>query len=104
LATDRAPIDVQPSPTRRSSDLVWSRNSPEWDFTEADLDRAAVTYDNPDYVDIVLHSYRHRLLAAPGDPAYDDVEARLLELPPVPDRKSTRLNSSHVKTSYAVFC
>src|SRR5690606_39446243 len=23
---------------------------------------------------------------------------------PTPDRKSTRLNSSHVKTSYAVFC
>src|SRR5690606_40597321 len=25
-------------------------------------------------------------------------------LPPAGDRKSTRLNSSHVKTSYAVFC
>src|SRR5690606_41231896 len=25
-------------------------------------------------------------------------------LSPRPDRKSTRLNSSHVKTSYAVFC
>src|SRR5207342_3293116 len=24
--------------------------------------------------------------------------------PPIPDRKSTRLNSSHVKISYAVFC
>src|SRR6266511_5755900 len=25
-------------------------------------------------------------------------------IPPSPDRKSTRLNSSHVKISYAVFC
>src|SRR5690606_20102453 len=28
----------------------------------------------------------------------------VLELRPVVDRKSTRLNSSHVKISYAVFC
>src|SRR5690606_40352738 len=28
----------------------------------------------------------------------------LLELGAAPDRKSTRLNSSHVKISYAVFC
>src|SRR5690349_22096106 len=27
-----------------------------------------------------------------------------LRLPPIKDRKSTRLNSSHVEISYAVFC
>src|SRR5690606_41060312 len=33
-----------------------------------------------------------------------EVEQVLYRHPAVLDRKSTRLNSSHVKTSYAVFC
>src|SRR5690606_40196159 len=38
-----------------------------------------------------------------ADRAFED--ARALDVPPeAEDRKSTRLNSSHVKTSYAVFC
>src|SRR5690606_42033522 len=36
-----------------------------------------------------------------GCPARSGVASRAA---PVRDRKSTRLNSSHVKTSYAVFC
>src|SRR5690606_39999947 len=50
--------------------------------------------------------------AAPLDHGHGLLEARvevervdLVERPePVGDRKSTRLNSSHVKSSYAVFC
>jgi pimeloyl-ACP methyl ester carboxylesterase len=63
--------------------VVWTRNSPQWRFGEADLDRAAETFDNPDYVDIVLHNYRHRLLAAPGDPRYAPLQERLRKLPPI---------------------
>src|SRR5690606_40869368 len=34
-----------------------------------------------------------------------DFDKQLFQLHPIPsDRKSTRLNSSHVKISYAVFC
>src|SRR5690606_40880129 len=36
--------------------------------------------------------------------ANDNTYARLLASPGVADRKSTRVNSSHVKISYAVFC
>src|SRR5690606_24508766 len=37
--------------------------------------------------------------------AFGPAVARLLHAPPgIADRKSTRLNSSHVKISYAVFC
>src|SRR5688572_31716606 len=43
---------------------------------------------------------RTRLLAQPGRVAL----ARLLGPLPGADRKSTRLNSSHSQTSYAVFC
>jgi pimeloyl-ACP methyl ester carboxylesterase len=40
-------------------------------------------FDNPDYVEVVLHSYRHRLGHAPGDPAYEDVERLLAAQPPI---------------------
>src|SRR5690606_41644132 len=40
--------------------------------------------------------------AAPGISSEEDL-AGLIELGTRPDRKSTRLNSSHVKISYAVF-
>lgn len=63
--------------------VVWTRNSPEWKFTDADFDRAAAQMDNPDYVDIVLHVYRVRLHEAPGDPRYDALETRLLAQPQI---------------------
>ncbi len=47
------------------------------------LDRAAEAFDNPDYVEVVLHSYRHRLGYADGDPRYADLERQLAALPPV---------------------
>src|SRR5690606_41230155 len=34
----------------------------------------------------------------------DEIDARVSAALTTPDRKSTRLNSSHVKISYAVFC
>src|SRR5690606_41648191 len=50
-------------------------------------------------------------LAVPlGEPPHKDLEDRVRDLIPLlsdsawSDRKSTRLNSSHVKISYAVFC
>src|SRR5947199_3494385 len=47
-----------------------------------------------------LYVIRHRHLAVQSDELAD---ARGLRLP-VRDRKSTRLNSSHLGISYAVFC
>jgi hypothetical protein len=32
------------------------------------LDGAAKAFDNDDYVDVVIHSYRHRVGLAPGSP------------------------------------
>jgi pimeloyl-ACP methyl ester carboxylesterase len=63
--------------------VIWRRNSPRWAFTDADLDRAAAAFDNPDYVDVVLHSYRHRLGQAAGAPEYDRAEAVLARLPAI---------------------
>ena len=68
---------------RELARTLWRRNSPTWRFDEATLDRHAAAFEQPDYVDVVMHSYRHRLGLADGDPAYADVERRLAVLPPI---------------------
>jgi pimeloyl-ACP methyl ester carboxylesterase len=62
---------------------LWLRNSPTWRFDEATLTRHASAFDNPDYVDVVIHSYRHRLGLAEGYSPYADVERRLAALPAI---------------------
>src|SRR5882762_7278812 len=63
--------------------LLWEQWSPNWDFDEACLDRTAAAHDNPDYVDVVIHSYRHRFGLAEGDPQYADIQRRLAALPAI---------------------
>ena len=63
--------------------VIWTRNSPKWHFDDATLERAAEAFDNPDYVDVVIHGYRHRLGLADGDPRYADIEARLATQPAI---------------------
>ena len=40
-----------------------------------------MAHDNPDYVDVVIHSYRHRFGLADGDPRYVDIQRQLAALP-----------------------
>jgi pimeloyl-ACP methyl ester carboxylesterase len=61
--------------------LLWRMWSPNWRFTDEQFDATAVSFDNPDFVDVVIHSYRHRHQNAAGDPAVAPVEARLARLP-----------------------
>ncbi|NUR30947.1 MAG: alpha/beta hydrolase [Catenulispora sp.] len=68
---------------RGIAEVIWRRNSPKWNFDQTDLDRAAEAFDNPDYVDIVIHSYRHRLGQAGGVPAYAADEAALAKQPAI---------------------
>lgn len=63
--------------------ILWEQWSPNWPFDEACLDRTAVAHDNPDYVNVVIHSYCHRFGLADGDPRYADVQQRLAALPPI---------------------
>jgi pimeloyl-ACP methyl ester carboxylesterase len=69
---------------REIARLLWKQWSPEWNFDDAAFDRSAMAYDNPDYVDVVIHSYRHRFGAAAGDPRYAELQRRLAPLPPIP--------------------
>jgi len=63
--------------------LLWRLWSPNWKFDEATLDATAVSFDNPDFVDVTIQSYRHRHRNAPGDPAYDALEERLAAQPAI---------------------
>jgi pimeloyl-ACP methyl ester carboxylesterase len=61
--------------------IMWTRNSPNWHFDDATFDRSAEAFDNSDYVDVVIHSYRHRLGHAAGYQQYEDLEKRLAAQP-----------------------
>jgi pimeloyl-ACP methyl ester carboxylesterase len=61
--------------------LLWKQWSPTWAFNDAVFDRSAAAFDNPDFVDVVLHSYRHRFGLVAGDPAYADIERKLAAQP-----------------------
>ncbi len=68
---------------RAIAEVIWRRNSPAWSFDDVVLDRAAEAFENPDYVETVIHSYRHRLGLAPGHPDYAELQQRLDALPPI---------------------
>lgn len=63
--------------------LLWREWSPSWRFDDATFDRTAQSFENPDFVDIVIHSYRHRYGNAPGELRFDALERRLAERPPI---------------------
>jgi pimeloyl-ACP methyl ester carboxylesterase len=63
--------------------LLWRLWSPNWAFDDATFARTAATFDNPDFVAVVIQSYRHRYGAAPGDPALAPIEALLAAQPPI---------------------
>lgn len=62
---------------------LWEEWSPTWYFGDDVFQRSAQAFDNPDFVDVVIHSYRHRYGLVPGDPAYAAIEAKLAKQPPV---------------------
>jgi hypothetical protein len=55
--------------------MTWPRSSPGGAF--------AASFDNPDFVEIVLHSCRHRLGGVAGGPTCDAIEARLAAQPDI---------------------
>ena len=63
--------------------LLWQLWSPTWQFDHAMFERSAAAFDNPDFVDVVIHSYRHRFALVPGDPAAEPVEAQLARQPTI---------------------
>ncbi len=61
--------------------LLWRLWSPSWRFDEATYARTAASFDNRDFVEVVIHSYRHRYGYVAGDPAVEDIERALARQP-----------------------
>ena len=63
--------------------FIWGLWSPSWAFDDATYERTARSFENPDFVDIVIHSYRHRFGGVPGDQDVAWIEAKLAEQPDI---------------------
>lgn len=63
--------------------LLWRLWSPSWSFDEATYARSAAAFDNPDFVETVIHSYRHRFGLVEGDAAFAEIEQRLAAQPDI---------------------
>jgi pimeloyl-ACP methyl ester carboxylesterase len=68
---------------RALCELLWREWSPTWRFTPEMYDLTARSFENPDFVECVIHSYRHRNFNAPGEPRFLDLEQRLAKRPPI---------------------
>jgi pimeloyl-ACP methyl ester carboxylesterase len=64
-------------------EFIWKIWSPTWMFDGETFDRTASSFDNPDFVDVVIHSYRHRFGYSPGDPGVAAIEDRLARQPDI---------------------
>src|SRR5690606_41997886 len=93
----RDPHPLQSFPTRRSSDLT---------FAEGTVDqRIDISPNETKEVDFQLNTNIYKFLV--NDSIRNDIQEYITATQQQlekKDRKSTRLNSSHVKISYAVFC
>src|SRR6202022_1790545 len=63
--------------------LLWRLWSPTWQFAPETYARSALSFGNPDFVDVVIQSYRHRYGYVVGDPALEHIEALLAHQPPI---------------------
>ena len=63
--------------------ILWREWSPSWTSVDEAFDLTAPSFDNPDFVDIVIHCYRFHFGGTQGNPALGHLEARLAEKPPI---------------------
>jgi pimeloyl-ACP methyl ester carboxylesterase len=68
---------------RALCELLWREWSPTWRFSAEMYSLTAASFDNPDFVDCVIHSYRHRNFNAPGEARFLDAERLLATRPPI---------------------
>lgn len=61
--------------------LMWRMWSPNWRFEEDLFATTARSFFNADFVETVIHSYRHRYGNAAGSPCLEKLEQRLAERP-----------------------
>lgn len=82
LHTQRG-VDGLTANRREFCQLLWALWSPSWAEGQSLYGNTAPSFDNPDFVEVVVHSYRHRFMYAPGDPALESIEQALVQPPPI---------------------
>ncbi len=63
--------------------LLWRNWSPGWKFDDETYEASAASFNNPDFVEVVVHSYRHRYGLAKGDPEFETMEQALQKQPAI---------------------
>jgi pimeloyl-ACP methyl ester carboxylesterase len=63
--------------------FLWQTWSPGWHFSDEEYNRTASSFDNPDFVDVVIHSYRHRNGGAAGEERFQEMEKQLAKRPKI---------------------
>ncbi|TPW70838.1 alpha/beta fold hydrolase [Schumannella sp. 10F1B-5-1] len=63
--------------------LLWRDWSPEWPDAERAFAASAPSLHNPDFVEVVTHSYRVRHALVPGDPRYAELDRAIAAQPPI---------------------
>ncbi|WP_395608243.1 alpha/beta fold hydrolase [Pseudomonas sp. B22129] len=76
-------VDGLTANRREFCELLWRLWSPTWAEGPSLYGKTAPSFDNPDFVEVVIHSYRHRFMYSPGDPALESIEQALALQPPI---------------------
>lgn len=63
--------------------LLWETWSPNWAFTDEEYKNTAISFDNADFVDVVVHSYRHRYGVVSGEASLELIERKLANQPTI---------------------
>ena len=72
--------------TKNRNDIIkflWKTWSPTWKFSKKDFELSQESFQNPDFVDVVIHSYKHRYGLVDGDKSYSDIENKLSLTPKI---------------------
>ena len=62
---------------------LWKTWSPSWNFNDEIYGLSKSSFDNSDFVDVVVHSYKHRFSIVAGDPKFDLIEKDLSKQPKI---------------------
>lgn len=57
--------------------FLWVSWSPTWQFDDGEFETTAASFDNPDFVPVVVQEYRHAHGSIAGAPEYEPIEERL---------------------------
>ena len=72
--------------TKNRNDIIkflWKTWSPTWKFSVKDFELSQESFQNPDFVDVVIHSYKHRYSLVDGDKSYSAIENKLSLTPKI---------------------